>query len=195
MSESESKSETETGVAAIGGTNPDLGQLEACYTVMARVDEQLRFADSKVGFVASLHAFLIGPLASNVAAIRGVIEQWSLGARVLLWVVAGIYTGLFLVSMTIVTMTVLPRYRKTSKRPSKAFFGRIAKEFGHAPDLYIAELRRMSDKDWLAEVGQYIVDVSNIAATKHKLARWATLVTVPTVLFWLLLVLVLLYAR
>jgi hypothetical protein len=52
----------------------------------------------------------------------------------------------------------------------------------------------MSDRDWLDELGVYIVDVSAIAAIKHRCVRWATVVTIPGVVFWCLTVLVLLCA-
>ena len=192
-------SDAETAMAPVPDTpsepfEADAARLQTSFNVLDQVEGQLRFADSKAGFVATLHAFLIGPLAGNATGIRGVVALWGIGAKVLLGVVAGVYAVLFLVTMGIVAMTVLPRVRKHGRLASKAFFGRIAREYGHDPDRFIAELGHMNDKEWLAEIGQSIIDVSTIAAVKHRLVRLATLVTIPTVAFWLLMVLVLLCA-
>ena len=90
--------------------------------------------------------------------------------------------------------TVLPRTPRSGRPPSKTFFGRIVREFGHAPERLVAELRLMTDRDWLDEVGRDIVNVSAIAAVKHRMARRATVLSVPAALLWVLTVLVLMCA-
>jgi hypothetical protein len=177
-----------------GRLEPDAPRLQATFSVLARVEDHIRFADAKAGFVATLHAFLIGPLAGNIGGLRSVVATFHAAAHALLAAVIGVYGVLFLISMGLVALTVLPRSRRSGRRPSKLFFGRIAREYGRDPDRFIAELGALSDHDWQAELGQYIVDASAIAATKHRLARWAIIFTVPTVLSWMLMVLVLMYA-
>jgi hypothetical protein len=172
----------------------DAARLQTCFNVLARVEDQLRFADSKAGFIATLHAFLIGPLAGNVPGMRSVVIHWGIWPKILLGLAAGIYFILFIVTNGIVAATVLPRNRRSARAPSKAFFGRIAKEYGHVPERFVAEIGAMSDEEWLKEIGQYIVDASGIASVKHRLVRLATVMTVPTVIFWILMVLVLMCA-
>ncbi len=172
----------------------DTARLQTCFNILARVEEQLRFADSKAAFLATLHAFLIGPLAGNAVGIRSVVATWDPAAHFLLGLAAGSYSVMFLVTMGIVASAVLPRTNRTRRPASKAFFGRIAQEYGHDPQRYVDELASLNGRDWLDEIGLYIVDASTIAAIKHRLVRRATQATIPTVALWVLLVLVLVCA-
>jgi hypothetical protein len=186
-------SQTTTEMEARAAAPSPPVQLQTCFNLIGRVEDQLRFADSKSAFIATLHAFLIGPLAANVPAIRNAVAPWDMASHGLLWLTAGAYAVMFLASMTAVALTVLPRKPRHKRPGSRAFFGRIAREYGHDPDRYVAELAAMSCDDWLAELGKYLVEASDIAATKHRMARWATVLAVPTVASWMLVVLVLLY--
>ena len=174
-------------------TEPESSELPSCFQLLGRVEDQLRFADSKAGFLATLHAFLISPLIYNVGEIRKAFRQWDTTSLDLLIVIGGVYVLLYLISMAMVGMTVLPRIRrgKQTRPPSRVFFGRIAREFGHDPRRFVALIAGMSERDWLEEIAVYIVDASTIAAAKHWYVRWATLFSVPTVFFWILTVLVL----
>ena len=174
-------------------TEPETADLPSCFQLLGRVEDQLRFADSKAGFLATLHAFLISPLIYNVGEIRKAFRQWDTTSLDLLMAFGGVYALLYMISMGMVGMTVLPRIRrrKQTRPPSRVFFGRIAREFGHDPRRFVALIATMSERDWLDEIAVYIVDASTIAAAKHWYVRWATLFSVPTVFFWILTVLVL----
>lgn len=186
--------DTATSLATARLTPEESARLASGFQILARVENQLHFADGKAAFVASLHAFLGGPLAANVAGIREVVANWSGRAHFVLWFCVAIYALLFMVSMTFVTLTVMPRTRRSSRAPSKAYFGRIASDYGGDPARFIAELRLLSEEDWLGEIGQYIVDASTIAAAKHRMARLAIVFAVPTVAAWMLVALVLIVA-
>ncbi len=174
-------------------TEPESSELPSCFQLLGRVDDQLRFADSKAGFLATLHAFLISPLIYNVGEIRKAFRQWDPTSLSLLIMIGGVYVMLLLISMAMVGLTVLPRIQrgKRTRPPSRVFFGRIAREFGHDPHRFVALIAAMTERDWLDEIAVYIVDASTIAAAKHWYVRWATLFSVPTVFFWILRVLVL----
>ena len=174
-------------------TEPDSSELPSCFQLLGRVEDQLRFADSKAGFLATLHAFLISPLIYNVGEIRKAFRQWDPTSLGLLIMIGGVYVMLYLISMAMVGLTVLPRIQrgKRTRPPSRVFFGRIAREFGHDPHRFVALIGAMTERDWLEEIAVYIVDASTIAAAKHWYVRWATLFSVPTVFFWILTVLVL----
>jgi hypothetical protein len=172
----------------------DASRLQTCFHLLARIEEQLLFADSKAGIIATLQAFLTSPLVYNVAQIRKAFAMWDPASKVLLGGCLGAYSVLFLITMGCAGLTVLPRTRGPGRTHSKAFFGRIAREFGHSPERFIAELGRMTDRDWLDEIGRDIVHVSAIAAVKHRMARRATMASVPATIFWVLTVLVLMCA-
>jgi hypothetical protein len=174
-------------------TEPNSSDLASCFQLLGRVEDQIRFADSKAGFLATLHAFLISPLIYNVGEIRKAFREWDTTSLDLLIVIGGVYLLLYMIAMAMIGMTVLPRIRrrKQTRAPSRVYFGRIAREFGHDPHQFVALIAAMSERDWLDEIAVYIVDASTIAAAKHWCVRWATLFSVPTVFFWILTVLVL----
>lgn len=172
----------------------DAGRLQPAFNVLAGVEEQLRFADQKAAFLATLHSFLISALAGNVVYIRSLTANWEAGSVWILGTAFVLYVSCFLAALTFVALTVLPRLRKSDRPPSKAFFGRIAGQYSANVEGYVAELRGMTPAQWFAEIGQFIVDVSAIAVAKHRCIRRATQLTIPTVVFWLATVLTLMFA-
>src|SRR3954451_1096721 len=100
----------------------DESPLRSCFQVLGRVEDQIRFADSKAGFLATLHAFLVSPLIYNVAEIRKAFRHWDSASLDLLVGCGSVYTVLFLVAMAMVGMTVLPRSRGKRTLPSRVFF-------------------------------------------------------------------------
>lgn len=168
--------------------------LYATFHSVGRIEDQIRFADTKAAFVATLHSFLAGPLAGNLGGLRAIVATFDPNAYYLLVLVTAGYCLLFMGSMALVAWAMVPRARGSGGRPSRLFFGRIAAEFGHEPEKFVAMLGDFSEADWREELGRYVVDASIIAANKHRLARWANLLAVPTVLMWVALVLTLMLA-
>jgi hypothetical protein len=166
--------------------------IESCFHLVARVEDQLRFADSKAAFLATIHTLLVGPLVYNVAILRSAIHDWDAASRAVLVGLGGFYGVLFLVSMALVSAVVLPRFRRPGQSPSRLFFGQIAREYGDDPGRFVAQLAAMSDRDWVEELGIYVVDASRIAAAKHRHVRHATVLTVASVVAWSAVVIALL---
>lgn len=185
---------TGTSSPPVPGDESDASRLQTSFHLLARVEDQLLFADSKAGIIATLQAFLVSPLVYNVVQIRKAFATWDPESKLLLGGCLGAYSVMFLITMGYAGMTVLPRTRGPGRSHSKAFFGRIAREFGHAPERFIAELGRMTDRDWLDEIGRDIVHVSALVAVKHRMARYAIVASVPTTILWVLTVLVLMCA-
>jgi hypothetical protein len=172
---------------------PEGARLQSCFHLVGRVEDQLRFADSKAAFLATIHTLLVGPLVYNLAILRNALWQWAPISRGVLLLLVAVYGGLFLASMALVALTVLPRFGPGSRpAASRMFFGQIAREFGHDPASFVTALSTMSTRDWLDELGVYIVDASKIAAEKHKFVRRATVLTVASVVAWCAVVLAIL---
>jgi hypothetical protein len=172
---------------------PEGGRLPSCFHLVGRVEDQLRFADSKAAFLATIHTLLVGPLVYNLAILRNALWRWAPISRGVLLLLVAAYGGLFLASMALVALTVLPRFGPGSRpAASRMFFGQIAREFGHDPASFVTALSAMSTRDWLDELGVYIVDASKIAAEKHKFVRRATVLTVASVVAWCAVVLAIL---
>jgi hypothetical protein len=172
---------------------PEGARLQSCFHLVGRVEDQLRFADSKAAFLATIHTLLVGPLVYNLAILRNALWQWAPISRGVLLLLVAVYGGLFLASMALVALTVLPRFGPGSRpAASRMFFGQIAREFGHDPASFVTALSVMSTRDWLDELGVYIVDASKIAAEKHRFVRRATVLTVASVVAWCAVVLAIL---
>jgi hypothetical protein len=181
----------------VAGHEPDQGEQEgarlpACFHLVGRVEDQLRFADSKAAFLATIHTLLVGPLVYNVVMLRTALHQWDLASRAVLLGLGGAYGLLFLASMSLVALTVLPRFSTTKRAASRAFFGQIAREFGHDPRRFVAHLATMTERDWLDELGVYVVDAAQIASAKHRHVRYATVLTAASVVVWCAVVLAML---
>ena len=159
-------------------------RLASCFQLLGRVEDQVRFADSKAAFLATVHTLLVGPLVYNVMALRDALPKWDPASRAVLLGLGGAYAVLFLGSMVLVALAVLPRFRPESRAPSRLFFGRVAREFGDDPGRFVTFLAAMSDRDWLDELGVYVVDASKIAAAKHAHVRRATVLTAFSVVAW-----------
>lgn len=192
--EPEADQPASTGVPEVDGSAGESGgapisPLYPCFQLLGRVEDQIRFADAKAGFLGTLHSFLISPLIYNVGEFRAAYRGWDSASLKLLVGFSGAYGILFLVAMGLVGLTVVPRTRKQGRSPSRLFFGQIAREFGGAPEEFIRLVNSMSERTWIDQIGVYLVDVSEIATVKHRYARRATLVTIPAVILWTITVL------
>ena len=166
--------------------------LSTYFHLVGQVEDQVRFADSKAAFLATIHTLLVGPLVYNLAALRTAIHEWDDASRAVLVGLGGLYVLTFVLSMGLVAMTVLPRFRRRGRPASRLFFGRIAREFGDDPDRFVAQIGALTEREWVEELGVYVVDASRIAASKHRYVRQSTVLTVASVVVWCLVVMALL---
>ena len=121
----------------------------------------------------------------NGPLLRKAIHEWNTESRVLVVGLGGLYALTFLLAMALVALAVLPRCPRRQGRPaSRLFFGQIAREFGHDPARFVAELAALTEREWVEELGVYVVDASRIAASKHRFVRVATIITVASVVAW-----------
>ena len=54
---------------------PEGMRLTSCLHLATNVDEQIRFADSKAAFLATIHTLLVGPLVYNLPTLRQAMHQ------------------------------------------------------------------------------------------------------------------------
>ncbi len=169
--------EAERGTASVAG-------LSSYFALVGQVEDQVRFADSKAAFLATIHTLLVGPLVYNLVLLRNAVHNWDGASRSVLLGLGGLYAVTFLTGMALVALAVLPRFKRHARPASQLFFGRIARDFGDNPDRFVARLAEMSEREWVDELGIYVVDASRIAAAKHRHVRDATLLTVASVIAW-----------
>jgi hypothetical protein len=100
-------------------------------------------------------------------------------------VVFGLYilaTGL---SVTMVILAVVSRFGQLVPQ-SKIFFGHIIGTYGKDYRKYTTDILAMRDADWIKDVSAQIVEVSQIALTKHRLVRRGAQFTFLAFMLWVL---------
>lgn len=139
--------------------------------VYAGIQEQIRFADTKAGFVAAFNAILVGFIASDLSAVKDIYRathNWN----VCLWLMAtsllmGIPTA---ISIGYLIWAVRPRIGKNTHK-SRIYFGHIARDYALDGVRYRDDARAMGQENWADDYGCQIVEVANIAQEKHSNVR------------------------
>lgn len=180
----EKKVKDDSNGSAQKGARPNL---EMYATTLSGIQEQVRFADSKAGFIAALNVILFGFVASNFEGIRLVYDKFGSGNAAFRIAVAilTLYLIATAISIVQVILAVVSRFGELAPQ-SKVFFGHIIKSYGKDYSKYVRETLTLSDRDWAEEIGTQIVEVSHIALTKHKLVRRAAWFTLLAFGGWLI---------
>lgn len=139
--------------------------------VYAGIQEQIRFADTKAGFVAAFNAILIGFIASNLSTVKEVhktTHDWNACAWL---VVLTLLTGVpAVVSIGYLILAVRPRTGRNTHK-SRIFFGHIARDYKLDGVRYRNDAHSMEQGEWADDYGYQIVEVANIADAKHSNVR------------------------
>jgi len=162
-------------------------QISVCLNLLDDIQEQIRSADSKAGFISMLNVFLFGFIATNFDKIRSLYDGGKHPGTVALALAVGtvfIYLLFTVVSFVLVVTCVMSRFAQRGPE-SKVFFGHIARKYCAEPGQYAKVVLQMSDGQWVQELGNQIAEVSALALIKHKRIRWATMTTLASVLLWL----------
>lgn len=160
----------------------EIGQrpnLEMYAVVLNGIQQQIRFADAKAGFIAAVNALLFGFLAVRFDGMLAAYQRLGAGSG-LMWfnvIAQMLYLMATAAAVGSILIAVMPRFSELSPH-GKLFFRQIVRDYGQDCARYIRDTSRLSDREWAAELGTEIVEISHIAATKHQLMRqavWATL--------------------
>lgn len=167
-----SQKEVKSVATSLAKPDCDEATLKNCFMVYQGIQDQVRFADSKAAFIATLNAVLFGFLASNFLAIKAMLSNNHGAALIVPVVVFGLYLLTAGSSVGLVIMAVTSRFTKLAPE-SKIFFGHIIRTYGKEFWKYAADVQAMDDADWVKDISAQIVDVSHIALAKHRLVRYA----------------------
>jgi hypothetical protein len=162
-------------------------QLSACLEILDHIQDQIRYADSKAGFVAAFNVLLFGFVANNIDKVRalyGSSKSPGTAALVTALVLVGIYAASMVTTFVMVVSCVVSRFGEKANQ-SRVFFAHIAAQYGNDHDRYVKEIRAMSPADWTAELGTQVVEVSRLALLKHKYVRRAAYCTLCSVVLWI----------
>ncbi len=161
-------------------------QVSICLELLDDIQEQLRFADSKAGFISVLNVFLMGFVANHFDKVKALYDRGH-GLHGYLIAIALVMSGIYLLttvaSFLLIVSSVMSRFSGRGTQ-SRVFFGQIATRYDDG-EHYAEAIQQMSDADWVRELGNQIAAVSRLALIKHKRIRWATMTTLASVLLWL----------
>jgi hypothetical protein len=157
--------------------------LEMLKTVWAGVQDQVKFADSKAGFVAAFHALLFGFMITHADKLVKVVPADRNVAFYVSTILCVLYGTLTVLAVFLLISAVISRFGELAPQ-SKSFFGHITRQHGKDYTKYCRAVSEMSDEDWCEDISGQIVEVSHIAATKHRLVRTAAQATAMAFLLW-----------
>jgi len=147
---------------------------------LARIQDQVKFADAKGGFLATLGILLAGFVvqpASHLVASAGI-------AITVVHILLGMYLIATFLSVSFVLLGVMPRLTD-SKPHTMTFFSHIRKEYGGDYLRYFQQAKGMTHDQWAQELSAQIIAVSHIADRKHRLIHRASLWMVGSLALWI----------
>jgi hypothetical protein len=162
-------------------------QASTCLEILNHIQEQIRYADSKAGFVAAFNVLLFGFVATHLDKMRTACSGGKSvggGFLALILVLVGMYVASMVATFVMVVLCVVSRFGERGSQ-SRVFFGHIAAKYGKDHARYLREIRAMTESDWVTELGTQVVEVSRLALMKHKYVRWAACCTLLSVLLWI----------
>ena len=174
------------GLPQSGPSSP-ISQISICLNLLDDIQEQIRAADSKAGFISMLNVFLFGFIATNFEKVRAIYDAGKTPGTVAVTAaiaIVCIYLLFTVASFVLVVTCVMSRFAQRGPE-SKVFFGQIAKRYSAEPGHYAEVISQMTDGEWVRELGNQIAEVSLLALIKHRWIRWATMTTLAAVLLWL----------
>ena len=162
--------------------------LDNCLKVLAGVQEQIRFADTKAAFVFAINTLMFGFVANSVGTLKKALALDSVPPSAWVGLVALIaFVLCAVIAVGMLIYAVMSRFGALAPK-SRVFFGHIATCYGKDYGKYVSEVKAMSEEDWLHEVGTQIVETSHIALTKHSTVRCAALTTLGGLACWVVAV-------
>ena len=160
-------------------------RMSACLEILNDIQEQIRFADTKAGFIAVFNVLLFGFVANHLDKLRTLCAGKELGTFgvILVLVLVGIYVASMATTFTLVVSCIISRFGGRVQQ-GRVFFAHIAAQYGKDHKRYAQDLGAMTNTEWLDELGAQVVEVSRLAMLKHRYVRWAAYCTLVSVLLW-----------
>ncbi len=158
--------------------------LDTCLKLLAGIQEQIRFADTKAAFVLGINTLMFGFLAGSLGTLKKALALATIPAAAWVGLVSLILFGICAVlAVGTLICAVMSRFGKLAPK-SRYFFGHIATSYGKDYGKYVAEIKGMTDDNWLDEVGTQIVEISHIALNKHLAVKWAAMISIGGLASW-----------
>jgi hypothetical protein len=159
--------------------------LKTCLTVLAGVQDQVKFGDTKAAFVFAINTLMCGFIAGSLTTLKMALKATSPSAWA--WVLLAVmivFGGSAVFAVGTLILAVMSRLGALAPR-TRVFFGHIACSYGKDYGKYVDEIRAMDSDEWLKEIGTQIVETSHIALNKHRAVRQAAIATIVGLVAWL----------
>lgn len=192
--------EVQTVLSAQGGEtarltamNTDDRSIDILFRILSSQQEQIRFADSKATFVAALNALLFGFMATHFVSLKALYTAYGMQSFAF-WgpfVLLALYVVSSMSSLLLAVWGVMPRFGGHAPR-SKIYFEHLVRDYGKDYEKYVQEVTKMTEAEWVRDLGTQVVEVSHITLTKHTCVRRAATLLPITALLWALSFVVLL---
>ena len=153
-------------------------------TGLTRIQDQVKFADAKGGFLATLGILLSGFVVPPVTALgpsaggHGGFPLWAVH------LLLGTYLITTFLSVASVIHSVMPRLTKSDPN-TMTFFSHVRQKYGMDYLSYCDRARQMTPEQWAQELSAQIVAVSHIADRKHRLIHRAALWMIASLALWI----------
>ena len=158
-------------------------RLKSHYESLTRVIRFTRSADAKAGPVLALQLALVGTLAARFEKFQSIVaaDQWDVERSVLIVLIV-----LYIVFVTCVVVLAAKVYIPINPSTGKSliFFEDIA-TMGY--ESFLAQAKKMSIEEVEDQLLDQIYRVSKIASIKMRRVRMAFLLSVPSVILWIVL--------
>ena len=162
--------------------------LDNCLKLLAGVQEQIRFADTKSAFVFAINTLMFGFVVNSVITLKRALALNPVPAAGWVGLVALVLFGVCAVeAVGMLIYTVMSRFGEKAPK-CHIFFGHIATQYGHDFEKYFTDIMAMSEDDWLKEVCTQVLETSHIALAKHKMVRYAGFLTIAGLACWVVAV-------
>jgi Family of unknown function (DUF5706) len=169
--------------------HPDLMMLVG---TLNGIQDQIRFADTKGGFLATVNALFGGLLASRADRLAAIPPDHRHLAFWVAVVMLLIYCVCTCMSICQVIFSVMPRLRK-SDWPGRTHFADIVQRFNGDQQRYRDEVKQLSPTEWADEISAQIVNVSRIAVKKHRFIHRAAVWTMCSFVLWVFAIATMIY--
>ena len=161
-----------------------MANAEHLFKVLNSIQEQIRFADAKAGFVMGLNTVMFGFVSTTCKTWKsGVNSNSAHDAACMMALLFLVYLTCSLIAVGILLTTINPDLGDAPR--SKIFFNHIAKDFKRDYARYSAAMASSEDSDWTHDLSSQILETANIANQKHTKVKEALCMTAVAVFFWI----------
>lgn len=159
-------------------------RLHSHYESLQRIIRFVRLADGKAAPLIALQVALVGTLAARFDRLQPIVlqSQWD-AERLALIAVIALYLAILIWIITLAVLVYVPRNPTTGKE-SLIYFEDIATT---PREQFIRRAGRLTPNEIERQLLDQVHRVSEVVSVKMRRVRWAFILSVPSVILWVVL--------